>query len=90
MHIVEVLSQPRNSIDSRIGNVTALGKNKVTESRGYVDDLLNRTIRKTSTTGKVKDTKMLIDLVRGERQECRILDQFAVCKAKFAEGLSLS
>lgn len=90
MDVVKILSKPRNGIDSRVGNVATLGQDKIAESGSHVNDLLHSTIRKASTAGEVKYTEMLVNSVRRKRQECRVVDQFAVGKTKFAEGLSSS
>jgi len=49
MHIVEILAQSGNGKDCCVGDVTALGKDKIPQPRCRVDNLLNGTVRKAGT-----------------------------------------
>jgi hypothetical protein len=78
MEVMEVLSQLADSIHSKIRQISAFCKHQISQSRSHINDLLNSSVCKASTTCQVEDSEMFVRLVGGQSKEGRVGYQFAV------------
>lgn len=86
---MKVLAETRDGMHSNVGNVSALGKHQVSQARGHVDDLLDGGVGQPGAGSQVENTQVLVCLVRGQREESRVVDQFAACQSEFAQSAAL-
>jgi hypothetical protein len=77
---MEIFPQLANGIHSKICQVSAFCKHQIPQPWGYINDLLNGSVRKASTTCQVEYSQMFVRLVGGESKEGSVGDQFAVGK----------
>jgi len=78
---MKVLSEFADGIYCKIGKISAFSKDQISKSRSDINDLFHGPVCQTSAACKVKNSKVFVDLVGREVEECIIGDQFAVCKS---------
>jgi hypothetical protein len=85
MDIVKVLAEPRDGEDGSVRDIPALSEHEVAKSRGNVDDLFDGAVGQARARREIQNAEMFVRLVRRERQEGAVIDEFAVGKPQLAE-----
>lgn len=85
---VQVPPKARNGIDGSIRQVATFLQYKISESRGNLDDLLDRAVGDSCGVAQVENTEMIIRPIRRERKKSGVVYQVATTKAKFTQSVA--
>lgn len=89
MDIVQVFAELGDGMDGCVGDVAALGKDKIAQAWRGIDDLLNSGIRESRARSQVENSEVLVDLAIREAQESVVVDEFAASKAQLTQAVAL-